>query len=414
MSVETKLPFLNIKNTQQELWPNAKLEAWKYFDFKKLKNFSTVDTSSLGEGTKLSIQTSGQIQNTILVKQGVVTISEDLLQLGVKYQTKDKVEVLNEDTKIDHRFLEMNAYQHQLVLEFENLALKDTIHIIYDFKEATRRTFTSSLFLNVVNSDLAIYETMESADIYSDCLGSVLTQVRLENSKVRQFVVQEELKTTQGLMYTSEAQLQGQSNFKLFLSSLNSQFVRNQNAVHVLSEHSHAEVLTFMLAGQTAYAESRTEIAHYQENSTSRQLFKTIATDEAKVVFNGRIYIDSVAQKTDSAQSCKGLLLSKRAQINAKPELEIFADDVKAAHGAAIGQVSADEIFYLLSRGITPEKAYELLAQAFAGEVIQGINDLGLQKLIARKIRKACEPIFLDLVEAYKNPIKEKANKEGH
>lgn len=412
MSTETKLPDLLIKNTKQAFWPTAKLEAWKYFDFKKLKNFALVDSPRAEAGPQFEVFISEKISNSIIFKLDSAIISKDLVDLGVRYDLRSDVEVLNLDTKIDHRFLTINAYRPQLMLHFDKINIEETINVIYDFKDIKDRTFSSSLGFNVSNSKVAIYETLVSEQIHGDSLGSVLTQVSLLDSKFCQYVVQEELQTKQGLVYSSEAQLKGKSEYKLFLSSLNSQFVRNQNAVHIQSEKSHAEIFTFVLAAQEAYSESRTEIAHYEENSTSKQLFKSIATDQAKAVFNGRIYIDSKAQKTDSAQSCKGLLLSKKAQINAKPELEIYADDVKAAHGAAIGQVSEDEIFYLLSRGIAPEKAYELLAQAFAGEVIQGIEDLKLQKLIAKKIKKASVPIFKDLVEAYKSQDK-KVKKEG-
>lgn len=121
------------------------------------------------------------------------------------------------------------------------------------------------------------------------------------------------------------------------------------------------------------HSDTHTLLDHARPDASSRQLHKCVCDGGSHAVFNGRILVRPDAQRTDSAQQSRGLLLSPKAQINAKPQLEIFADDVKAAHGATVGQLDDDELFYLASRGLPLERARKLLTYAFAAEVIERI-----------------------------------------
>jgi Fe-S cluster assembly protein SufD len=117
-------------------------------------------------------------------------------------------------------------------------------------------------------------------------------------------------------------------------------------------------------------ADTHTLIDHARPNGRSRQLHKCIVADAAHAVFNGKILVRAGAQLTDSAQQSRNLLLSPRAHVDTKPQLEIFADDVKCAHGATVGQLDAEQLFYLRSRGLPEGRARNLLTYAFGAEVI--------------------------------------------
>lgn len=127
------------------------------------------------------------------------------------------------------------------------------------------------------------------------------------------------------------------------------------------------------LIGQRQLADTHSMVDHAASQGRLRQSHKCIAGGGAHGVFNGKILVRQGAQHTDAAQSCRGLLLSDRAHLDVKPQLEIFADDVKCAHGAAIGQLDPDELFYLRSRGLTQARARNLLTYAFAAEIIERI-----------------------------------------
>jgi Fe-S cluster assembly protein SufD len=134
-----------------------------------------------------------------------------------------------------------------------------------------------------------------------------------------------------------------------------------------------------LLAGEQE-ADTHTCLSHNQPNGKSQQLHKTVVDDKAHAVFNGRIDVDRLAQQTDSAQQSRNLLLSERARVDTKPELMIHADDVKCAHGATVGQLSQDELFYLKSRGLSDAQARDLLTFAFAAEIIDKIPVRSLVK----------------------------------
>jgi Fe-S cluster assembly protein SufD len=118
----------------------------------------------------------------------------------------------------------------------------------------------------------------------------------------------------------------------------------------------------------------------------SRQLHKCIVDGAARAVFNGNIMVRPGAQQTDSAQSSRNLLLSGKARVDTKPQLEIFADDVKCAHGATVGQLDVDEVFYLKSRGLSDTAARNLLTYAFGAEVIERIPVVSLRNRLEQTV----------------------------
>ncbi|PYV41246.1 MAG: Fe-S cluster assembly protein SufD, partial [Acidobacteria bacterium] len=124
----------------------------------------------------------------------------------------------------------------------------------------------------------------------------------------------------------------------------------------------------YLVMGQQ-HVDNHTKIDHAKPHGSSRELYKGILDEKARGVFNGRIIVRPGAQKTDSKQTNKNLLLSEEALVNTNPQLEIYADDVKCTHGATIGQLSADALFYLRSRGISLETARNLLTYAFASDI---------------------------------------------
>jgi Fe-S cluster assembly protein SufD len=129
----------------------------------------------------------------------------------------------------------------------------------------------------------------------------------------------------------------------------------------------------YMLDGEQ-HCDQQTQIVHAQPNCFSRELYKGVLDDRSHGVFNGKVYVHAIAQKTDGKQTNKTLLLSPTAQIDTKPQLEIFADDVKCTHGATVGQIDEASLFYLKSRGIDNTTARRLLTYAFAADVLETIE----------------------------------------
>jgi Fe-S cluster assembly protein SufD len=169
------------------------------------------------------------------------------------------------------------------------------------------------------------------------------------------------------------AQLGRSANFSTHSISLGGALVRNDVNV-VLSEGADATVNGLYIANGTQHIDNHTSIDHAKPHGTSHELYKGILDDQAAAVFNGRIIVRKDAQKTDSKQTNKNLVLSDDAVIDTKPELQIHADDVRCTHGATIGQLDAESLFYLQSRGIGKEQARSLLTYAFAQDIVDRIK----------------------------------------
>ena len=140
-----------------------------------------------------------------------------------------------------------------------------------------------------------------------------------------------------------------------------------------------------LIAGRQL-ADTHTCIDHAKPHGTSRQSHKCIVDGAAHAVFNGKIMVRPGAQRTDSSQSSRNLLLTAKARVDTKPQLEIFADDVKCAHGATVGQLDAEEVFYLKSRGLSETTARNLLTYAFGAEIIDRISVASLKHRLEQTV----------------------------
>ncbi len=163
--------------------------------------------------------------------------------------------------------------------------------------------------------------------------------------------------------------------------SLGGSLARNDVLVVLDGEGGSCSLNGLYLSDGTRLVDNHTTIDHARPHCGSREVYKGILAGHARAVFNGKIIVRPDAQKTDAKQSSKALLLSDDAQINTKPQLEIFANDVKCTHGAAIGQMDDEAIFYLRARGVGEQQARHILIQAFAGDVL---NQMPLEPLRAR------------------------------
>jgi Fe-S cluster assembly protein SufD len=170
------------------------------------------------------------------------------------------------------------------------------------------------------------------------------------------------------------------SSFTSNAITLGGAYVRNNVTVTFNGEHAEATLNGLSVATGSQLVDNHTTIDHAVPNCASHELYASILDGSARGVFNGKIFVRKDAQKTDAKQTNRTLLLSDSATIDTKPQLEIFADDVKCTHGATVGQLSAEQIFYLRSRGIGEQEARDILTFAFAGTVVSGIHVQSLRE----------------------------------
>ncbi|HVK97840.1 MAG TPA: Fe-S cluster assembly protein SufD, partial [Flavisolibacter sp.] len=201
----------------------------------------------------------------------------------------------------------------------------------------------------------------------------VLEIVVEQDAIVDYYKIQNDAAHTNQVSTTHFRQL-GKSVVNSVTISLNGGIVRNNLNIAMEAEHAEANMYgLYFLRGQT-HVDNHTIVDNVKPHLLSNELYKGIIDDGATAVFNGKIYVQPDAQKINAFQSNKNILLSENATINTKPQLEIYADDVKCSHGCTVGQLDEDSLFYLRSRGISDKAARALLVHAFAVDILEHIK----------------------------------------
>jgi Fe-S cluster assembly protein SufD len=176
------------------------------------------------------------------------------------------------------------------------------------------------------------------------------------------------------------------ASFKLRTITVGGRLTRNDATAVLGGEGAHVDLDGCYLVDGTSLVDNHTTIDHAVPHCTSHELYKGLLDGKARAVFNGRIIVRLDAQKTDSKQTNRALLLSDEATINSNPQLEIFADDVKCTHGAAVGQLDEEAMFYLRARGLNAKDARDMLIHAYAGEVLERISIPHLRTQVEREL----------------------------
>jgi Fe-S cluster assembly protein SufD len=192
----------------------------------------------------------------------------------------------------------------------------------------------------------------------------------------------------------TEATQQKHSNYSNYTFTLpGSDVVRNTLNLHLDQAETESHLYGLYFAGGKQLVDNHTEVHHKFPNCESNQLYKGVLAGNSKAVFNGKIYVYEDAQKTNAFQQSNNILLSDKATVDAKPQLEIFADDVKASHGTTVGQLDKEALFYLKSRGIGEQSAKNMMINAFAFDVTQKVKHEALRKYLEKLIASKMQEI---------------------
>lgn len=185
-----------------------------------------------------------------------------------------------------------------------------------------------------------------------------------KQAKFAHYKVQRESKKSFHIGHVSVSQAEG-SEFENHAINLGGKLVRNDVTINLQEENSHCLLNGIYIPGQAQHIDQQTKINHHVPRCSSKQDYKGILGNKARAIFNGKIVVDKHAQQTEALQSNKNILLSPDAEVDTKPQLEIFADDITCSHGATVGQLEEEALFYLRARGIEPDEANRYLIHAF-------------------------------------------------
>jgi Fe-S cluster assembly protein SufD len=282
-------------------------------------------------------------------------------------------------------FLQDGAYIHVR----KHTSIDEPIYVHYFFTASDTHAFVQTRNLVVLEegATLQLAEDFRNASNIGVQYNHVSEMFVQANARLSIAQLQLETRHVKGI-HTLEAHVLRHGVLNASTITFEAELIRNNLTARLLGENAHADLSGLYFGKENAHIDNHVLVDHVSPHCTSNQLYKGVLNDESTGVFNGKIFVKPKAQKTNAFQSSKALLLSKEAHINSKPQLEIFADDVKCSHGAAIGQLDEKALFYLQTRGIPKELAKQLLTYAFAHEVFDHIQSKPLRQFLCDKLKE--------------------------
>jgi Fe-S cluster assembly protein SufD len=278
----------------------------------------------------------------------------------------------------------------------QGVEVTEPVQLIYisSAKQAGEIILPRNLVIAEANSKLTVVESYISTRNVAYFTNAVTEILAGDNAKVEHIKLQDEA-TSAFHIATIAGEFGRASNVTVHSFALGAKLSRTNIRTKLAGEGLECILNGLYLTRGEQLADHHMIVEHAQPHCASHEYFNGILDDKSKGVFHGRIYVHPIAQKTDAKQTNKNLLLSDDATADTKPQLEIYADDVKCTHGATIGQLNAESIFYLRSRGIGTDTARQMLIHAFAGEIIERIK--------CEPAREVIDKLVWDRLEANPN-----------
>lgn len=273
----------------------------------------------------------------------------------------------------------------------KNVAIEKPIHIFYlsDNQEENTIYNVRNLLIAEAGSKIEIIESHHNFDTHFVLTNSVTEIFAYPNAKADWHKLQNDSDTSYLIDHTYVKQ-EKDSLATVNTFSFGGKLVRNTLDFIQNGENINSFMNGITIIGQEQLVDHHTAVHHNFPNCESYQNYKGVYSDKSSGVFNGKVFVDKIAQKTNAYQQNNNVLLDEGATIDSKPQLEIFADDVRCSHGCTVGQLDADALFYLRARGISKKEAQALLLYAFANDAMQNIDieplKLKISKLLAQKL----------------------------
>ncbi len=374
-------------------FPNRKEEDWKFSDLKQIINKNIGEISFYTDFTTTNkVDTSVYVDG--LEHNKIVFINGRIEKIDFDYEEKDQIEIIDQSETIN-KFNNTSSLS-DLNSAFTNKSFKIAVKKDYRlvkpliiYHTTNSKIWSKNINLRL-NFELSENSCLRLIDLYSDTSEKNFLNIFynfdlkkdsiLKNYKVDKF-------KNKNIKYSFNNIDQDKNSIsETFILSSGSNFFKNEINCNLSGEYSSAFVNGIFSLNNSMHHEIRTIINHLTENTKSYQLIKSVLEENSKAVYQGKIYVNSKAQKTDGYQLSKAILLNKDAEFNAKPELEIYADDVKCSHGSASGNLNENSIFYLMSRGLSYQQSRELLINGFLLDVVEKITDPEVKNLIKNLI----------------------------
>ena len=400
LNFENYLNKKNFSSSQKEIkeksfnnfikngFPNKRLEDWKFSDLKQIitTNFEDINFSKKEEQSNIDKNFIVDLEhNKIVFIDGIISkidfSYEDEQQVVVE-QNSDLEKELSRNSLLNLNTAFVSNYTKILVKS--GYQLKKPL-ILFNYLSNNLNNVGINIRLDIKLEDDA---SLNIINISNENLNNNFLNFRQKinigkNSTLKNYSL--DINENSNFKYSfKDISLEKNSHLEYFILSKGSKFLKHDINCSLNNEYGSVVLNGIIDLDDKKHHEIKTNINHNEENCKSYQLIKSVLNENSKGIYQGKIYVNSKAQKTDGYQLSRALLLSDEVEFNAKPELEIYADDVKCSHGSTSGNVDEDSIFYLMSRGLSYEQSKKLLTNGFLNEVIEKITNNEVKSLVKK------------------------------
>ena len=392
--ITTKEKNFRIKNLEffkSTGFPNKRFEDWKFSDFKDIinKNFAELDVKKV----------SSKIKKISLLKEFkhnyILLVNGNLHSSNFEHEDKSKIKINSYKNEIDYETSKnpLVCLNHALAedgyyLEIEKNYKFKKVLVVYNFftKEMKNKILNNKNKIKVnENAELHIIEYTNN-ESKSKFVNNVYETIILEkNSKLKNLFIQGD--KSDGFFYKFlKNKLYQNSDMSNLIFTSGLKFNKLDIECDLVEENCKCSILAALFLKKNEHQEIKTLVNHLAPNCKSNQKVKNVLSSESKGVYQGKIYVKNIAQKTDAYQLSKALLLAEDSEFNSKPELEIYADDVKCSHGSSSGNIDEDSLHYLMTRGLNRQDSTKLLIKGFLNDIIQFIQSPTIKQFIESKL----------------------------
>ena len=386
---KVKLRKKNLDKFIEKGFPSRRVEEWKFSDLNQIISSNIKELSFFNKVTEQS-----NFDQSIIIKNfdhnKIIFINGALSKIDFKYEENNNIEIIENDdlesiTDTKNSLIYLNSAFRNSYLNItikEGYLTKKPLIIYHINNDKISQKAINQKIDFVLENDSSLKVINIFNEKSENNFINIYNKFKLgKNSILKNYKI--DLKINSNIKYLyDDIELDGNRVSENFILSTGSRFIKNEINCNLNHEYCSAFINGIINLRDKQHHEIKTNINHLAENTKSYQLIKCVLDDSSKGVYQGKIFVDPSAQKTDGYQLSRAILLNEKSEFDAKPELEIYADDVKCSHGSTSGSLDDDAIFYLMSRGISKKAAYKLLINGFLLDVVEKITDTEIKYLI--------------------------------
>ena len=393
-SEEISLRKKNLDLFYQTGFPNKKDEDWKFSDLNSIlsNNFNKIANNDFLPREK-EFKIIDEFEHNFISLFNGKLISKDF-----SYEEKNKILINNFnykdnlvlDSKNSLYFLNNALATGGFSLEIsKNYKLKKPLVVYNNFSNSLKEkivNYKNSIILNE-NSELNLINFISNSS-KENFMVNILENIKVKKDSSLNNILINNSKCNCYFYKYIKSDLEKNSNFENYFLSSGLKFNKLDIEINLNEENSNSSVFSALNLINKEHQEIKTRINHNAPNCNSYQKVKNVLNDESKGVYQGKIFVKNIAQKTDAYQLSKALILNDAAEFDAKPELEIYADDVKCSHGSTSGSIDLNSIHYLKSRGIPEKEAYQMLINGFLCEILEKLSEGKIKNFLKEKLER--------------------------